>query len=200
MRKSSIKSQSSERWAKENSGSIIQNSAAWRVVLLFFGAEGRPEGIDLAVGEGEGFDVELSGDGEMDIVLVEVFRRFLDIGIDLEGLAFAFAVVGGKNRGMDPIEAVLEEILMDVVGQSRADAEDSVEGIGLHAPLRNRPKVFKGGLLFLERKVLAHPADKFDPFGLELERLLGLRREMDLALDLTEQPRRRASIFLSLAS
>ena len=71
--------------------------------LGFFGAEGGAEGVDLAEGEGGGFDVELAGLGEVGLVVVEV--------VHLEELGGAFAGVGGEDGRVGADEAVGVEVL-----------------------------------------------------------------------------------------
>ena len=62
LRKSSARSASSSRSANAISGSIIQNSARWRLVLRVLGAERRAERVDLGQRQAVRLDVELAGD------------------------------------------------------------------------------------------------------------------------------------------
>ena len=82
----------------------------------FFGAEGGAEAVDLAEGEGGGFDVELAGLGEVGLVVVEV--------VHLEELGGAFAGVGGEDGWVGADEAVGVEVLGCGAHDGGADAED----------------------------------------------------------------------------
>ncbi len=84
--------------------------------LGFFGAEGGAEAVDLAEGEGGGFDVELAGLGEVGLVVVEV--------VHLEELAGSFAGVGGEDGWVGADEAVGVEVLGCGAHDGGADAED----------------------------------------------------------------------------
>ena len=84
--------------------------------LGFFGAEGGAEAVDLAEGEGGGFDVELAGLGEVGLVVVEV--------VHLEELGGAFAGVGGEDGWIGADEAVDVEVLGCGAHDGGADAED----------------------------------------------------------------------------
>src|SRR5580698_8674519 len=82
----------------------------------FFGAEGGAEAVDLAEGEGGGFDVELAGLGEVGLVVVEV--------VHLEELGGAFAGVGGEDRWVGADEAVEVKVLGCGTHDGGADAQD----------------------------------------------------------------------------
>ena len=117
----------------------------------------------------------------MDIVLVEKFFGVFAICIDIESLSFAFAVICSKNRCMDPIISMRVEIFMDVISQSASDAENSVESIGLHSPLRIISQIFERGFLLLKRIRFIDRADKLDMIGIDFKRLFVFRGELQNA-------------------
>ena len=82
----------------------------------FFGAEGGAEAVDLAEGQGRGFDVELAGLGEVGFVVVEV--------VHLEELGGSFAGVGGEDGWIGADESVGVEVLGGGAHDGGADAED----------------------------------------------------------------------------
>src|ERR1700733_6457961 len=82
----------------------------------FFGAEGWAEAVDLAEGEGGGFDVELAGLGDVGLVVVEV--------VHLEELAGAFAGVGREDGWVGADEAVGVEELRRGAHDGGADAQN----------------------------------------------------------------------------
>ena len=82
----------------------------------FFGAEGGAEAVDLAEGEGGGFDVELAGLGEVGLVVVEV--------VHLEEFGGSFAGVRRQDGWVGADEAVEVEVLGCGAHDGGADAED----------------------------------------------------------------------------
>src|SRR5712671_8071719 len=65
----------SERSANAISGSIIQNSARWRLVFEFSARKGRPEGVDLGERQAVGLDIELPRDRQERLAAKEVLRE-----------------------------------------------------------------------------------------------------------------------------
>ena len=63
---------------------------------------------------------------------------------------------------MDIVISVLVEILMDVVGKSRTDAEDRIESIRPPSPLRIATEILEGSLFLLERIRIRDRTDKLD--------------------------------------
>src|SRR6266446_5387914 len=66
----------SERSANAISGSIIQNSARWRLVRVLR-AEGRPEGVDLGQRQAIGLNIELSRYRQKRLAAKEILRDLL---------------------------------------------------------------------------------------------------------------------------
>ena len=73
---------------------------------------------------------------------------------------------------MDIVISVLVEILMDVVGKSRTDAEDRIESIRPPSPLRIATEILEGCLFLLERIRIRDRTDKLDACSIKLKRLL----------------------------
>src|SRR5277367_1083521 len=84
--------------------------------LRLLGSERWAEAVDLAEGEGGGFDVELAGLGEVGLVVVEV--------VHFKKLTGAFAGVGSEDGWVGADEAVDVEVLGCGAHDGGADAED----------------------------------------------------------------------------
>ena len=157
------------------------------------GAERGAEGVHVAKGERKVFGVELAGHGqvralaekvlgEIDLAvgrardIVEVERR------DAEHLARALAVGARDDRGLDVDKtAVLEERVHRLRGHA-ADAERRAEEVRARAQVLDRAQKLHAVALFLQRIVRCGRALDRHAVGLELERLLGVRCEHELAV------------------
>ncbi len=91
--------------------------------LRFFGAKGWAERVHLAEGHGRGLDIELTGLGEVRL-LVEI--------IDGEQRACAFASRRSENRRIGEGEAALVEEIADGFDDLRAHAEDRCLALRAH--------------------------------------------------------------------
>ncbi len=112
---------------------------ATRVAVL--GAEGGAEGVDLAHREAVGLDVELSRDGQVSFAAKEVLAKVHTAllctrqvghvqGRDAEHLSGAFAVIGGDDGGVNPVEAALMEEAVDSLSQGVAHAGHGTNEVG----------------------------------------------------------------------
>ena len=157
------------------------------------GAERGAEGIHIAEGEREVFGVELAGYGQVRALAEEVLGK-IDLAVrrareiveverrDAEHLARALAVGTRDNRGLDVNKAaVLEERVHRLCGHA-ADAKRRAEEVRARAQVLDRAQELHAVALFLQRVVRRGRALDRDAVGLELERLLGVRREHELAV------------------
>ena len=158
------------------------------------GAEGGAEGVDVAEGHGEGFAVELTGNGQIgglaEEVLAEIHLAVLgqgDIfqihGGDLEHLACTLAVGAGNQGGVDVDEVTLLEELVDGVGGQGADAEYSLEGVGPGAQMGDGSQELHGVTLGLQGEVTGGGTLDLDGGGLDFKGLLGVGSQHQLAGD-----------------
>ena len=86
--------------------------------LGFFGAEGGAKTVSFAEGHGGCFVVELTGLGEVSLVVIEV--------VHFEQGGGAFAGSGGEDRRIDEGEAVVVEIIANSLDDFVAHADDGV--------------------------------------------------------------------------
>ena len=100
-RKRSARSASAARSAKAISGSIIQNSARWRLVLLFSARKVGPEGVDLGQRQAVGLDVELAADRQERLAPEEVARK-IDLALGGAGTAPRLARSSVLTRNISP--------------------------------------------------------------------------------------------------
>ena len=152
------------------------------------GAEGRPEGIDVAEGHGEGLAVQLSAHGQVRFLAEEVLRE-IDGAVfsarrgvrvergHAEHLARAFAVAAGDEGRVHVNEAALLEEAVDRVRRKAADAEDRTEEVRAGPKVRDRPQEFDAVRLRLQRIVRRGCAFDGDLLRVDLERLLRFRRQ-----------------------
>ena len=157
------------------------------------GAERGAEGVHVAKGEREVFGVELAGHGQVRALAEEVLGE-IDLAVgrarniveverrDAEHLTRALAVGSRDDRGLDVDKAaVLEERVHRLRGHA-ADTERRAEEVRARAQVLNRTQELHAVALFLQRIVRCGRALDRDAVGLELERLLGVRREHELAV------------------
>ena len=157
------------------------------------GAERGAEGIHITKGEREVFGVELAGYGQVRALAEEVLGEiYLAVGRardiveverrDAEHLARALAVGARDDRGLDVDKAaVLEERVHRLRGHA-ADAERRTEEVRARAQVLDRAQELHAVAFFLQRVVRCGRALDRDAVGLELERLLGVRCEHELAV------------------
>jgi hypothetical protein len=169
------------------SGSIIQNSAAWR-------AEGRAEGIDITESHCERLAVELAGNGQVGGLAEEVAAK-IDLAVFilwhivqrqgryLKHLPRAFAVRARDQRCMDIDEPALLEELVNSRGNNRAYAERRLKGVRPRAEVLNGAQVFERMALFLQRIIAGASAFEHDFVCADFERLRRVRRNHELAFD-----------------
>ena len=133
------------------------------------GAEGRPEGVDVAESHRHRLRLHLAGDGEVGLPPEEVLAvvdfavlgagRVLGVdGRHPEHLARPFAVAGGDEGGVDVDKPALLEEGVDGVGNRRTDPEDRLEGVGPGAEVGDAPQELQRMPFFLERVVGGHRA------------------------------------------
>ena len=157
------------------------------------GAERRAEGVHVAKGEREVLGVELAGHGQVRALAEEVLgeidltvrraRKIVEVERrDAEHLARALTVRARDDRGLDVDEAaVLEERVHRLRGHA-ADAERRAEEVRARTQMLDRAQELHAVALFLQRIVRRGHALDRDAVGLELKRLLGIRREHELAV------------------
>ena len=176
------------RSQKAISGSIIQNSAAWRGGVGVLRPEGGAEGVHVAEGHGEVLGVELAGDGEVGALAEEVLAvvhgavvvlgQVLQVqGGHPEHLAGALAVAGGDDGGVDVDEAPVLEEGVDGVGRHAAHPEGGGEQVGAGPQVLDGAQVLHAVALLLEGVVGGGGALHRDGGGLDLQGLLGLGGE-----------------------
>ncbi len=149
-----------------------------------FGAEGRPEGVDLGEGAGIGFGVQLAGYGQEGLFAEEIFvvvhlacvgtRQVFQIqGGDAEHLAGTFGVGGGDERRGNPDEALLVEEAVDGLCQAVAHPGHSANDVGARTQVGLLAQVLDAVALGGHRVGVRvfDPADHLDLGGLQLERL-----------------------------
>ena len=157
------------------------------------GAERRTEGVHVAEGEREVLGVELTGHGQVRALAEEILAE-IDLAVirarqvveverrDAEHLARALTVRARDDRGLDVDEAaVLEERVHRLRGHA-ADAERRAEEVRARTQMLDRAQEFHTVALFLQRIIRRGRALERDAVGLELERLLGVRCEHELAV------------------
>ena len=158
------------------------------------GAEGRAEGVDIAEGHGEVLGVELAGHGEAGLLAEEVLGvvhltvgGLGDVvqiqGRDLEHLACALAVRAGDDGRLNVDETPALEELVDGVGRHGADAERGGEQVGAGAQMLDGTQELHAVALLLQGVVGGGLALHLDGVGLDLQGLLGLRRQHHRAAD-----------------
>ena len=141
------------------------------------GAEGRAEGVDVLQGQAVALHVQLAGYGEEGLLAEEVLaevHRLVAVdefqGGDPEQLARAFAVRGGDDGRVHPLEASALQETVHGHGDGVAHPGDGAEGVGARAQVGNGAQVFEGVPLLGDRVVLrvVHPAEHFHALGLNL--------------------------------
>ena len=153
-----------------------------------FGAECRAEGIDVAERLRKRLAVELAGDGQVRLLAEEVLA-VVDLAVlrarqivkiercDLEHFACALAVGAGDERGVDIDEIAFLEELVDGVGDEAADAEDGLEGVRARTQMRHGAQILHRMALGLDGIIRRGGTLDEDLAGLQLERLLRVRRQ-----------------------
>ena len=150
--------------------------------------EGGAKGIYIAEGHGEVFGVQLAGHGEAGFLAEEILAvihlavrslgHIVQVqGGHLEHLACALAVGAGDDGGVNIYEAPALEKLMHGIGRRAADPERGGKQIGPGAQMLDGPQEFHTVALFLQGIVGGGPALHGDLGGLQLQGLLGLRRQ-----------------------
>ena len=148
------------------------------------GAESGPEGIDLAHGQAVGLHLQLARDREEGLaaekVLAEIHlprggaRQVGEIqGADPEQLAGALAIAAGDDGGVDPVETLVVEIVVDGVGQGAAHPGDGADGVGARAQVGLAAQVLEA-VAFLGDGIglgVVHPAQHRHRAGLDLHAL-----------------------------
>ena len=86
-----------------------------------------------------------------------------------------------QQEGPNAANYILEEFV-DGVGDEAADAEHGLERVRARTQMRLGAQIFEAVTLFLQRIVRRGHALDRDAVGLELKRLLGVRREHELAV------------------
>ena len=182
LRKSSARLASSFKSAKAISGSIIQNSARWRVVFEFSAQRGT-EGVDAAERQAIGLDVQLAGDSQAGLFAEKVFR-IVDGSVFIAGKigeverryaehgAGALGIAGADDGRANPEETALMEITMDGHRQAIADPRDRSECVGARPQVRDGSQVFHAVPLGGNRVAIRvlDRADHGDAIGLDLKR------------------------------
>ena len=166
------------------------------------GAERRTEGVHVAEGEREIFGVELAGHGQVRALAEEILAE-IDLAVvrarqiveverrDAEHLARALAVRARDDRGLHIDEAALLEERVHRLRRHAAHAERRAEEVRARTQMLDRAQKFHAVALFLQRIIRRGRALERDAVGLELERLLGVRREHEL----TVHDERRADVL-----
>ena len=165
---------------------------ARRVGIL--SAERRSERIDVTERLRERLALQLAGYREIRLRAEEIlavvdgavfiFRKMLKVErCDLEHFAGALCVRCRDERRVDVDKAVLLEELVDRVGNQRADAEGRLECICARAEMRHRAQILERVALFLQRVVRAGRSLDVHLIGLNLKRLLRLRRRDQCSAD-----------------
>ncbi len=139
-----------------------------------------PESIDGSECGSTQLSLQLSADGEAGLrakeVLgvvhltrfghpVEVERRHL------EHISCSLAVAGGHQRGVEVVESVVVEVLMDGNGHVMADAEHCPEGVGAQAQMGILAHILEALSLFLHGIVGRTESIDFDFLALYLTSL-----------------------------
>ena len=156
--------------------------------------EGGAEGIYVPEGHGEVLRVQLAGDGEVrgftEEVLGEVHLPILGHGRifgvqrgDPEHLAGALTVAGSDDGGVDVDEAPLLEELMNGVGRHAPHPEHGGKQVRPGPQVLDGTQKLHAVALFLQGVVGGGGALHLDGGGLQLQGLLGLRRQDDGAGD-----------------
>ena len=126
--------------------------------VAVFSAEGGPEGIDLREGHGEGFTLQLAGNGQGSLLAEEVLfplsGLLLRQGRNGEGVAGALRVIAGNQGRMDVNIAPVLEIGVDGHSRHGTYAENSLEQTGPRAEIGDLPQEFHRVTLGLERIIL----------------------------------------------
>ena len=166
------------------------------------GAERRAESVHVAEGEREVFGIELAGHGQVRALAEEILAE-IDLAVvrarqiveverrDAEHLARALAVRARDDRGLHIDEAALLEERVHRLRRHAAHAERRAEEIRARTQMLDRAQEFHTVALFLQRIIRRGRALERDAVGLELERLLGVRREHEL----TVHDERRADVL-----
>jgi hypothetical protein len=160
------------------------------------GAEGRPEGVDLAHRHAIGLDVELARHRQVGLLAEEVLvpvdaagggpRRVGGVERrDPEHLAGALGVRRRDDRRMDPEEALLVEEPMDRHRQAVADPGHRADHVGARAQVGDLAQVLHRVALGLHRVGVGvvDPAHHLDRGGAQLDRLALALGRHDLAGD-----------------
>ena len=159
-----------------------------------FGAEGRAKGVHIAKGHGEVLGVQLAGHGQAGLfaeeVLGVVHLPVLGLGDvvqiqggHLEHLAGALAVAAGDDGGLHIDEAPALEELMHRIGRHGADAERGGKQVGAGTEVLDGAQELHAVTLLLQGIVRRGLALHLDGVRLDLQRLLGVRRQHHGALD-----------------
>ena len=159
-----------------------------------FGAEGRAEGVDVAEGLRKRLAVQLAGDGQVRLLAEEVLA-VVDLAVlrarqivkierrDLEHFARALAVGAGNERRVDIDEVALLEELVDGIGDQTADTEHGLERVRARAQMRYGAQILHRMALGLDGIIRRRRALDKDLAGLQLKRLLRVRRQDERAGD-----------------
>ena len=162
--------------------------------IAVLGAEGGTEGIDVAERHAEGLDVQLSADGEIclltekvlgvvDLPIVEEGRSRHIEGGDLEHLACALAVTCRHDGGMYVDKVMIRKVAVDRLRENAPHAEDRVKGIRAGTEIRLLTEKLQGRRFLLYREIGGRGALDEDGGREELEGLLCLGGQDELALD-----------------
>ena len=160
----------------------------------FFSPEGRTEGVDILEGHSEGLAVQLTGNGQIGGLAIEVlgeihlavFRlgHIVQIqGGDLEHLACALAVRAGDQGSVNIDKISVLEELVDRHCSQRAYTEHCLEGVGPGTQMGDGPQKLHRVALGLQGIVAGGSTFHSHFLGLDLERLLAIGSQHNSALD-----------------
>ncbi len=149
------------RSQKATSGSIIQNSAAWRECVGVLGAESGSEGVDVGQRVREDLPLELAGDREEGFLAEEVLgtvdllvlaaRRVLEVERrHAKHIARTFGIARRDDRRVHVVEAAFLEELVNGIREPAAHAEDGAEKIRAWAQVGDFAEEFERVSLLLQ--------------------------------------------------
>ncbi len=146
-----------------------------RLGIAVFCAEGRSKGVDLGKCHGEGFALKLTGDSKGRGLAEEILRGILGTLVcgqrgHREGVAGAFCIVAGDQRGVHIDIAAVLEIGVDGHGSHGTDAEDRLEQTGPRTQIGDFTEELNRVALGLKRIVLRAVAFERDAGGLHFRR------------------------------
>ena len=155
--------------------------------VALLGAEGRAEGIDIAVSQGKRLDVKLARNGQRGLAAIEIgLGRFSLVvqGSDGKGLPRTFGIIRGDFGSVDVDESFALEEFVNGKSQDRTDAVKGKEGVRPRTKMGNLTKVFKRVAFLLKRVVEFDSAKKNDFAGPHFEGLFHLGGQDDASFDL----------------